>query len=508
MCAWFPNWPLQRIRYAQPEHRDRAIVLFADTGRTGLRVVACCPSAVERGVVPGMPLAEAEGVAEAARQPQSNAPVFLHHEPENDRNGLEGLAVWCARFSPVVGIEETDSLLLDLSGCGDLFGGERRLSMRLARALARWGFSARTAITETIGAAWALAHFGKDRMAVIPPGEQEAALQSLPPRALRLPEAAVETLEELDIRRIEQLQALPRTSLTSRFGPEVLWRLDQALGNTAELITPVRRPEPVKASEQFEHPLRDRKALEVVLRRLVERITAMASGNQHGVQRLDVQIAHPAGPATNFAIGTLRPSRSTAHLMELIESRLEQTPIPREVSGVQVEAVTTAMLESPQHRLFDSGEDPCRERELSRLIDRVSTRLGKQRVVRARICPDAQPESGIRWAPVLDSNGTPSDRSSPVLHSWSTSCRPLRLRTKPLAVEVLSVVPEGPPIRFFSGEAAHTISRCWGPERIETGWWRGEHIRRDYYRVETEGGQQFWLFCAGSGDWFLHGEFA
>ncbi|REJ71684.1 MAG: DNA polymerase Y family protein [Planctomycetota bacterium] len=507
MCAWFPNWPLQRIRYAQPEHKRRTIVLFADTGRTGLQVVACCPSAAERGIVPGMPLAEAEGIAQAARRPPSKAPLFLPHQPEDDLSGLQGLAGWCGRFSPVVGIEEPDSLLLDLSGCGPLFGGERRLSMRLAHALARWGFSARTAITETIGAAWALAHFAEDRLTVIPPREHEAALRPLPTQALRLPATATEILEELDIRRIEQLLALPRSSLISRVGPEVLQRLDQALGITDERITPVRTPEPVQASEQFEHPLRDRKALEIVLRRLVERITETTGRNQQGIQRLEIHIAHPAGPPTNFTIGTLRPSRSAAHLMELIETRLEQTPIPEEICGVRVEAAAIAVLEAHQNQLFDTGGNPAAARELARLIDRISNRLGKQQVVRAQLCPEAQPELSVRWEPVLDSFGDPADRPPAPPHSWLASCRPLRLRTTPLAVQVISVVPQGPPIRFFSEGAVHTVARCWGPERIETGWWRGKPIRRDYYRVETRSGRHCWLFRTPSGGWFLHGEF-
>jgi protein ImuB len=53
----------------------------------------------------------------------------------------------------------------------------------------------------------------------------------------------------------------------------------------------------------------------------------------------------------------------------------------------------------------------------------------------------------------------------------------------------------------------YTISRSWGPERIQTGWWRGAYIRRDYYRVETDGGERFWLFRAAGGKWLLHGVF-
>jgi protein ImuB len=83
------------------------------------------------------------------------------------------------------------------------------------------------------------------------------------------------------------------------------------------------------------------------------------------------------------------------------------------------------------------------------------------------------------------------------------------LRARPLRLPVMSIAPEGPPVRFRLAGRDHRIARVWGPERIETGWWRGRCVRRDYYQVETGGGERFWLFRElGSGAWFLHGDFA
>jgi protein ImuB len=63
-------------------------------------------------------------------------------------------------------------------------------------------------------------------------------------------------------------------------------------------------------------------------------------------------------------------------------------------------------------------------------------------------------------------------------------------------------------MRFRLRAEQHQVARAWGPERIETGWWRKWPVRRDYYRVETTAGQRFWLFRRlQDGKWFLHGAF-
>jgi protein ImuB len=84
----------------------------------------------------------------------------------------------------------------------------------------------------------------------------------------------------------------------------------------------------------------------------------------------------------------------------------------------------------------------------------------------------------------------------------------LRFLPQPVALATISVMPDGPPFCFRLRGREHRIARCWGPERIETGWWRGRPIARDYYRVETTTGQRFWLFRSlEEGRWFLQGNF-
>src|SRR5262249_37672659 len=156
---------------------------------------------------------------------------------------LAQLAAWCEQFSPVVGLEEPDNLLLDVTGLEPLFGDETILAEQIVRAFHRRSLAIQLAIADTVGAAWAVAHYGKKVSAVVPPGKIEQSLASLPIAALRLSDETIEILSELGIERIAQLVALPRDALASRFDSQLLIRLNQSLGTIPEAIVS-HRPSP------------------------------------------------------------------------------------------------------------------------------------------------------------------------------------------------------------------------------------------------------------------------
>jgi protein ImuB len=390
----------------------------------------------------------------------------------------------------------------------------------------------------------------------------------LPVAALRLSPDIVARLHDLGIRHIDQLAALPRNELPSRFGPELLLHLDQALGRAPEVLIPERPPDPVQAEWEFETPLRDRQVLEAVVRRLLEQILATLTGRGEGVQQLHCHLKAPAGayaaivPAAEarsaearlfrkagllgggdqpLSITLVQPSASLAHLDELLQLQLERGPLPREVASVILRTSATAPLEAYQPELF-GGESQNEQRALEQLTERLTSRLGAQAVLRPHLHPDAQPEFAVRYEPwiaaqpahgttlknrppwprqpaagadrrhkagrrharerSLHSAGTPLPHLAPVLF------RPLRVRPQPIPVEATSISPDGPPLRFRCEGREHRVAFTWGPERIETGWWRSRLVRRDYYRIETAAGARFWLFRdLTTGTWHVQGDF-
>jgi protein ImuB len=330
-------------------------------------------------------------------------------------------------------------------------------------------------------------------------------LDSLPVAALRLPTRILQTLHELDIRQVKQLQALPRETLASRFGAEVARRLDQATGEIEELITPVRLPEPVEATCSFEEPVANRHALQMVVRQLLDKITHQLESTQQGVRSLLVHLRTTPGRSgkaqgMSFTVGLVQPRASARHLLELIEMKFERLTLTSPVTDVLLRATTTTHLLKQQHHIL--GDQQTQQRS----------------GVRPKRYPDAQPEYAFRLKAVVKSQGTRvksrkgSSRPSPALDSCplslAPSARPLQLEPTPLPIRVISVIPNGPPVHFYWRDQDHRIARYWGPERIEAGWWRERNTQRDYYRVETECGQQFWVFqCLSTREWFLQGAF-
>jgi len=452
-----------------------------------------------------MPLAEAKGLLSSA--------CFEQHDPRADLLALQKVAVWCQQFSPVVGIDDSespDTLLLDMTGCAHLFENEHKLAEQVVREFHNQNLFVRVAIADTIGAAWAMAHFGANA--------HVESIAPLPIEALRLSNKTVQTLHELGIQRIEQLQSLPRAALPSRFGPNIVKRLDQAFGKIQELIIPQPHPDPSVAEQLFEYPIRDHKAIVIVLKQLIRELIEKLTPHQEGIMRLQIVFSindveqFSEARESEFSVGVICPSLSADHLTELVMTRLESARLAGEVSKLRVRAKTTASLASRQEKLFESDVDK-NSNALAQFIDRLSTRLGEEAVLRPRLQPDAQPEYACRFEPLIDSQPSNRSKTRPKLdglefHPTAVLSRPIVLKPVTANIEVISVASEEPPDRFRWNGCEYIVAHRWGPERIETGWWRGECVKRDYYQIETTSGQRFWLFQRRQHeDWLLHGVF-
>lgn len=485
MCVWLPNWPLQRLRVAHPELK-RDVVLYERCRGNSFQVVACDG---RHGIKIGMPLAEARALVRAH---------FELYDPQADQTALLRLAAHCEQFSPAVGIEGTENLCLDISGLEPLFGSEQSLARQVQREFTRMGLQVRLAVGNTLGAAWALAHFADGAAAVT---QGCGAIAKLPVAALRLPDDLLGILIELGIQRIGQLLKLPRSALASRFPPQLLLRLDQATGLTAEPIVSYRPPPEITAETSLEYPAEDRQVLDVILLKLVEKVSRSLWERQQGAIRLECRLQCEQGEPVAISIGLYRPSANPRHLLELAQMQLERLVLPGPISTVTLSVLLAAQLGPSQQELFELSQQEGR-RQVALLVDRMSSRLSRNRVLRAVFQTDAQPEFAFRYEPLIGT--TPRERKE--AHPKRLP-RPLRVEREPIPLEVLSVAPQGPPVQF-AWHGLQRIAQAWGPERIQYAWWRGRYVQRDYYRVEATTGRRFWLFRRlQDGKWFLHGVF-
>jgi protein ImuB len=432
-----------------------------------------------------------------------------------NRAGLQRLAHWCRRYSPLVGWEESiapDALLLDVTGCAHLFGGEERMTRQVAHDLSRGNWTCRLAIADTIGAAWAVARHRSrragQRPVLIPSGKQADALALLPVSALRISARNVEVLNELGIETIAQLMTLSRKALPSRFGPEILRRLDQALGHIPEFVVPERPSDPLLAKWGCEAPLEDRAAIETVLQHLLARLIRRLQSGNEGILQFVVELHVPHREAAQFSVGLMQPTLRPQRLLELLRLQLERAALAGGVHQLTIHVTRTAPLDAEQAELFESSECRTGRRDLDSLLDRLSNRLGHEAVLRSKLNPDFDPERAVAYCPLVEKDRTEQERIAETSADRRTSPRPLRLFRHPFPVVVWSVVPNGPPIRLSGPQGDQDIVYCDGPERIETGWWREGPLRRDYFRVDTEQGQRLWLFQSrDEGSWFVHGTF-
>ena len=472
------------------------------------------PEAQALGLRPGLTLGEARAVVPSL--------IAIEHDPRRDVATLERLAGWALRFSPIVEPVEPNTLLLDITGCERLFGGEQPIARQARDGLRAQGFHARAAIADTVGAACALASTGTEPLTIAPQGLTREYLAPLPPVALRIDDHVARRLHELGIHTIGDLLTLPRSALPARFGSPLVRRLQQALGEIYEDVSGHTCEQPPAARISFETPLADLPTLQAVVGRLLAELFDKVTQAVLALRRLDCVLVFERATPTVLEIGLSRSSRAWRHVEQLVRRRLEAVDLSAGVLGVRLVAAETARWQPGQIDLFEP-RDPGDEEDLGCLLDRLVNRLGADAVVRTELVDDHQPEAAFRYVRAAGKEKSPKTRQREKRKTTSESTnrrslqpeepqacrRPVRLFQRPPRIRVIALVPDGPPTWLAVHGREQLVARAWGPERIETAWWRGPDIRRDYFRVALETGEQLWVYRdATDGQWYLHGLFA
>ena len=427
----------------------------------------------------------------------------LEADPAEDQAALLRLARWCQRLTPLAAPDAPDGIWLDVAGCAHLWGGEQNLLDHLIARLAQDGVTARAAIAGTPGAAHAMARFGTDK--IVPPGAQAEAIATLPVAALRLPEATVATLRRLGFEQIGPLARVPRALLARRFGGEPGRRIDQAHGTAAEPLQPLAHESKLQHRIAFLEPLLTAEALSAATATLLDTLCPAMERAGLGARRIDLLFERVDGTLAATRIGTARPNRDKKHLHRLLDEHL-----PTLDPGLGIEAMRLVIpLAEPLRWKQDSGGSG----DVSTLVDRLSNRLGPDRVYRAAPVESDIPERAVRRIPALSrSNGNWGDKS------WLSASAPTRLFHPPRPIDALAELPDHAPAAFTWRRHRHRVRRADGPARLYGDWWRRDAEStaiRDYFHVEDNEGRRYLLFRQGDGvnrstgglEWFMQGVF-
>ncbi len=458
--------------------------------------------------------AQALGLHVGQKAPDARAlvPELLTEEaePEADAVALGALCDWCVRFTPGVAPDAPDGLFLDITGIAHLWGGEAEMMADFATRLTANGLRMRCAIADTPGAAWALAHFGEDRT-IAPPGGQGPLLEPLPPAALRLETDVWAQIERLGLRRLGQLMAIPRGPFARRFGQATMTRLDQALGRSCEALAFRRPPTPWFDRLAFAEPISAPEDMARVAADAAAKLCVRLDAEGQGARRFELTYHRVDGRALSLMVGLALPGRDARRIGKLFAPKVETVDPGFGIEIVTIAAFDVEPISGRQGRL-DAGRAAAIEDGLAPLVDRLTNRLGEDRVWRAQPAESHVPElAAVRARPFA---------SAPAAHGWNRQTpRPARLFRRPEPVEdVMALTPDDPPSRFRWRGQVFRVRRAEGPERVGEEWWKGAvedvspgHVR-DYYRVEDDDGRRFWLFRAGlygedPPKWWMHGLF-
>ena len=435
----------------------------------------------------------------------------INHDAAADSALLRQIARWCERYTPLVSISGRDGLFLDITGCAHLFDGEDALLDDLQARLESQGFTVRAAMADTAGAAWALARYSKHRKA----GHEahRDLLEALPVAALRLPDEKVVQLARLGLKTVGCLTGLPRAPVAARFGADVLQRLDQALGREDEVLSPIQPVAELVAEKRFPDPIAHEDDIKSAILILAGTLSSSLEKRGLGMRRSELMLFRADGEVVSLVVEASSPLRDQRRIAALFDERLASLHDEWE-AGFGFDVIRLSVLLSDKQPDMQQSMMSADTSSLAvdHLGDRLSARLGKERVQVYKTADSHVPERRFALAPAVREK--PDEMELP---QTGTVTRPIVLFDRPELAEVMAEVPEGPPIRFRWRKTQYEVTRSEGPERIACEWWkdgRAAHTR-DYFRVETSEGHRLWLYRHGlyeretnTPGWYVHGLFA
>lgn len=472
--------PLEIFTRGGPQTTPLAVASSAGNNAT---VVACNHAARRHGVRSGMPVSAAWALVSDLRITRRDAAA--------ERAALERVAAWALQFTPAVSIAPPADMLLELAGSLKLFGGLHRLCAQVEKGLAALGYNASIACAPTPFAAQLFARAGL----AVRIQHRDAlyySLDKLPVDLLDQPPDVISTLHDIGVRALGECLRLPRDGLARRFGRDLLDDLDRALGSIPDPRASFIPPSGFAASLQLPAPVQQADMLLFAVRRLLVELCGFLAATGNGVHCMRLTLSHEDRAATQVEIKLAAASRDIDHLLNVLRERLSRVSLPCPATAI---ALTSEQLLPLSSRNLSFLPDAAHRAEaIVKLIERLRARLGDDAVLGLNTVMDHRPECA--WQVCEPGNGGTAGEFPP----QSPSARPLWLLHCPQPLREIASIPchNGP------------LTLLAGPERIESGWWDGNDVARDYFIARNPAQSLLWVYRErrGSGRWYLHGLFA
>ena len=490
LSLWFCHLMTDRYTRLQPTAQDAPFVYTTKQSNRDVVTFASAAAAAS-GIQEGMVLADAKVQLPSLK---------VIHESPDPTDLLRRIALRFIRYSPEVAIDLPDGLLLNITGCAHLWGGEEPYFKDIVARIHAGGYHIRAAIADTPGAAWAFARYLKQPQ-IIPPGEQNRYLLQLPPTALRLHPTVLARLRKLGLTKIQNILHQPRATLVPRFGKELLQRLDQAFGKQEEILIPVIPPVPYLERLPCLDPIVTAGGIEYALTKLLEMLCHRLQREGKGLRTALFKCYRIDHEIITLTVGTTHATYSITHLFKLYETKIPDIEPALGIELFTLEAAKVEDAAATQEALWGGPGGT----ELAELLDRLANKIGDRALARYFPAQHHWPERSYTRV-----NLDQHDPTDP----WPLDPRPIYLYDPPEAITVTAPVPDYPPMTFRYRDTLYRVSAANGPTRIENEWWIDKERPRDYYTVEDQDGARYWIYRSGHyGDpeparWYLHGLFA
>ncbi|WEJ33469.1 DNA polymerase Y family protein [Devosia sp. SD17-2] len=536
LVLFLPHWPTDYLKRRNPALKG-PMALF-ERIKGGLRLAALDTEAMREGLRLGQNLADARAILPSLTVEELDRPMLTA--------AFEDFADWHSNASPMVAVMPDASpygdLVLDITGVDHLFGGEAKMLRTLLTRLRALGYTVAGAIAPTIGAAWAVSHFARSQ--IVANDTLVPLLDSLPVRALRLNQNQIATLAQMGLTTIGSLRERSRKSLQARFGQSLLIRLDQAFGEIEERMTPRLPQADYIVERRFADPIALMDDVLATAHDLAVQLGCTLEQENLGAQSFHLFLYRVDHKVMTLSLNSARLTRDPSHITDLFRHHAQRLEAEYDagfgIDMVRLAASSIDRMDAVQMGAFATASG---EEDVSRLLDRIGSRLGVDAVLRSEMLASHIPERAAR---LVSAMATPAQSQLPP--GLPRRQRPLRLLPAPEPVAINAEVPDGLPASMIWRRETYRLVKGAGPERLGAEWWRsGERLKlvppprpkpvepgetprpapyepelelfdpeaktRDYYVVEDEEGRRFWVFRLGfyggptPPRWYLHGFF-
>ena len=490
------HWPTLAFEALQDEFTSAAPRVVLDSAERHARVLLTDERAARLGIRPGLTLAAALALA-----------VELETRVRNtarERAWLERAAVLALGFTSRVSLEPPDALLLEVRGSVRLFGGLESLCQRIETECQALQMHPVCAVAPTALGALAGARAGR-ALRITSRSRLPGALAPLPLTVLRWDEDTLARLASIGVRTVAEALRLPRSGLARRFGAARLTTLDQLTGRRPDIRRGFLAAERFRGRFEPDHELESLQAVLTTLEPLLAELEQFLETRQCGVTVIRCRLRHRGRSPTSCVLRLAAPEARAAQFINLLRERLGTLTLPAPVRSCEVR--TGPLLARPLTSLglWQPGEYGGDEGHRDRLafIEQLRARLGHDGVYSPGMGADHRPERIGRavepLATAASASASASAGAAAALLPWSAPRRPLWLLAAPRPLEEIRGMPRSDGV----------LELVQGPERIETGWWDGADIERDYYVARNPRGAWLWIFRERTAPhtWFLHGLF-